>query len=299
MKKIEIGQQSYELVSDYRNDPQLRQGLNKLTQAIFGFSFENWYQDGYWGEQYIPYSLLDNGELIANVSASKMEFLLDDQQLSAIQIGTVMTAESHRGKGLSRFLTEHLVREWKEKADFIYLFANSSVLDFYPKFNFEKMDEYQHFKLLNGKQNPAGAIRKLNMDDSSDVEVLVRAIRRAVPISKVSMLNNEALIMFYCLSFMKNDVYLLPPNKAVVIASFQGDTLYLNDVFSPEAVALEEIIASLASPSIRKVVMGFSPKNDSGFEKRLLEPDDTLFVFKEQAAIFRQWQLRFPVLSHA
>ena len=299
MEKIKIGQQSYEFVTDYRNDPQLRQGLNKLAQSIFGFSFENWYQGGYWGEQYIPYSLLDNGELIANVSASKMEFLLEDQKLSAIQIGTVMTAESHRGRGLSRFLTEHLVREWKEKADFIYLFANSSVLDFYPKFSFEKMDEYQHFKLLNGNQNPAGGIRKLNMDDSSDVEVLLRAIRNAVPIARISMLQNEALIMFYCQSFMKNDIYLLPNKQAVVIASFEGDTLYLNDIFSPEAVSLHEFIDHVANQGIRKVVLGFSPKNDSGFEKCQLEPDDTLFVFKEQAANFREWQLRFPVLSHA
>ncbi|WP_445383065.1 GNAT family N-acetyltransferase [Robiginitalea sp. IMCC43444] len=299
MKKIKIGQQAYEFVSDYRNDPKLWQGLDKLGQAIFGFSLENWYQSGYWGEQYIPYSLLDNGELIANVSASTMEFLLDDQKLSAIQIGTVMTAETHRGRGLSRFLTEHLVGEWKEKTDFIFLFANPTVLDFYPKFNFEKMDEYQHFKLLNGKQKTAEDIRKLNMDDSNDVELLVRAIRTAVPIARLSVLQNEALIMFYCLSFMKNDVYHLPNKQAVVIASFDGDTLYLNDVFSPEAVALEEIIDSMAHRAIRKLVLGFSPKDDSGFEKCLLVPDDTLFVFKEQAANFRQWQLRFPVLSHA
>jgi GNAT superfamily N-acetyltransferase len=299
MKKIKIGQQSYDFVSDYRNDPQLRRGLNKLGLAIFGFSLENWYQSGYGGEQYIPYSLLDNGELIANVSANKMEFLLDDQKLSAIQVGTVMTAETHRGRGLSRFLTEHLVGEWKEKTDFIFLFANSSVLDFYPKFNFEKVDEFQHFKLLNGKQKTAEDIRKLNMDDSNDVELLVRAIRSAVSIARLSVLQNEALIMFYCLSFMKNNIYHLPNKQAVAIASFEEDTLYLNDVFSPEAVALDEIIDLMAHRAIRKVVLGFSPKNDNGFEKCLLIPDDTLFVFKEQAANFKQWQMRFPVLSHA
>ncbi|WP_445385854.1 GNAT family N-acetyltransferase [Robiginitalea sp. IMCC44478] len=299
MKKIKIGQHSYEFVSDYQDNTKLRTGLNKLTQATFGFSFEFWYQAGYWGKQYIPYSLLYNKEVVANVSASKMEFLLEGKKKTAIQIGAVMTAETHRGRGLSRFLTENLVREWKEKTDFIFLFANSSVLEFYPKFNFKKVNEYQHFRLLKGKQNLAEGFRKLNMDDSSDVELLRKAIRNALPLAKLSMLNNEALIMFYCLSFMKNDVYHLPNKEAVVIASYEGDTLYLNDVFSPEAVALEELIASMAPQAIRKVVLGFSPKNDSGFEKRLLVPDDTLFVFKEQAAIFRQWQLRFPVLSHA
>ena len=45
-----------------------------------------------------------------------------------IQIGTVMTDNEYRNKGLSRYLIEKIISEYKEKSDCIYLSANDTVL---------------------------------------------------------------------------------------------------------------------------------------------------------------------------
>lgn len=40
-----------------KNHDALRRSFNTLAKETFGLSFETWYQNGYWGEKYIPYSI--------------------------------------------------------------------------------------------------------------------------------------------------------------------------------------------------------------------------------------------------
>jgi predicted GNAT family acetyltransferase len=53
------------------------------------------------------------------------------KEYQAIQIGTVMTHPDYRKKGLAKKLIEHITAIYEKQSDFIYLFANKTVLDFY------------------------------------------------------------------------------------------------------------------------------------------------------------------------
>ena len=63
-----------ELVSDYMRDDTLRHALNELTRKAFCFDFESWVMGGYFEGDYIPYSFMENGKIISNVSATRMIF---------------------------------------------------------------------------------------------------------------------------------------------------------------------------------------------------------------------------------
>lgn len=52
-----------------------------------------------------------------------------------------MTDVKYRDQGLLRIIMEKVIAEWKDKCELIYLFANDSVLDFYPKFGFDKVQQ--------------------------------------------------------------------------------------------------------------------------------------------------------------
>ncbi|HOJ77740.1 MAG TPA: GNAT family N-acetyltransferase [Bacillota bacterium] len=54
-----------------------------------------------------PY--IDHDEVIANVSVSELQMLIEGQEVSALQIGTVMTHPEYRGKGLARKLMECVI----------------------------------------------------------------------------------------------------------------------------------------------------------------------------------------------
>ena len=143
MNQNTTGQMPYRLVKQVRGNEVLRKSFMELAMKTFSLNFRRWCEDGYWTERYIPYVLADGDRVIANVSVNRMDMLWRGQAKQYIQIGTVMTDEAYRGKGLSKFLIETVLHDWKDRCDAIYLFANRTVLDFYPKFGFVKAVEHQ------------------------------------------------------------------------------------------------------------------------------------------------------------
>jgi len=299
MEEVLVGDRRYGFAKDFKHNELLRKSYNELTRKTYGFDFEQFYQDGYWSSKYMPYSLLDGENIVANVSASIVNCLVLGERKSYIQIGTVMTDAAYRNQGLSRFLMEKVIEEWKNKCDMIYLFANDSVLDFYPKFGFTAASEYQYSKTI-ASNNENIAAEKLDMSLEQSRELVIEKVNNSILMSKLAVLKNVSLTMFYCTSFMRDKVYYLKEQDAIVIAEFQGDTLYLQDIFTSSEVDLDNVIMSLINKEVKKVVFGFTPNDTEGYYVKLLkEEDTTLFVTKDDATLFQNNKLMFPVLSHA
>ena len=49
----------------YRDSASLRQSFNRLAGVVFGLDFEPWYQNGFWGDAYDPYSLVVEGQVVS------------------------------------------------------------------------------------------------------------------------------------------------------------------------------------------------------------------------------------------
>ena len=119
-----------EFVKHYMADDSLRAALNALTRQTFGFDFEKWYAGGGWEGDYLPYSLMDGGKMIANVSANRMRFCQNGQERRYIQIGTVMTDKAYRRRGLAAQLMRAAMDDLRGECDGFYLFGNLSALGF-------------------------------------------------------------------------------------------------------------------------------------------------------------------------
>lgn len=288
---------NYIFTNSMKEDNALRHSYNSLAEKTFGLSFEEFYQNGYWTDKYIPYSLIDDGKVIANASVNILKSLYNGQEKRCIQIGTVMTDSDYRNQGLSRYLIERILSEWKETCDTMYLFANDSVLDFYPKFGFVKAVEYQCSSPITPTK---GRVRKLDMSLASDRELLKRYYSKSNPYSALAIKDNYELLMFYCTSLMKDYVYFLEDFDAVIIASNKNEILTCYDIFSDGNHAMIEMVSRVAESQIRTVVFGFTPAEHTAFHSRILEEEDTtLFVLKGKDNWFVNHQMMFPVLSHA
>ncbi|MCT4544464.1 MAG: GNAT family N-acetyltransferase [Vallitalea sp.] len=299
MEHIKIDNKIYGYAVNFKDNKEIRTSFNSLTRKTYGFDFEEWYQNGYWKDKYIPYALLDGEKVISNVSVNIIDFLVMGEKKRCIQIGTVMTDVEYRNQGLSKFIMEKVLEEWKDKCDMIYLFANDSVLDFYPKFRFRPANEYQHSININSERTTSTA-KRLNMSDEKDRSFLINTIRKSLPVSKLAMCDKESLIMFYCTSFMKQNVYYIESLDTIVIADYDENILYLNDVFSLRDVSLDDIIAAMVNKEIRKIVFGFTPVDTTSYDVNLLiEEDTTLFVMGDKVDFFKNKQIMFPLLSHA
>lgn len=91
---------NYQLVKQVRENNPLRKSFIDLAVKTFDLSFEEWYQQGYWTDAYIPYAFVERNKVIANASANIIDLRWQGEPRRYIQIGTVMTEPDHRNKGL-------------------------------------------------------------------------------------------------------------------------------------------------------------------------------------------------------
>lgn len=293
--ELEIDNKKYYLIRDFENEAAYRQGFNKLTQQTYGFDFENWYKGGYWGNGYRPYAIADGEQIIANVSVNDVDLVIERQPKRMLQIGTVMTDKAYRKKGLSRLLIERIIQEAEDQYDLIYLFANDSVLDFYPKFGFEKALEYEHSKYFKKGANTLRS-KKLDMTNEQDQDKLIRLVKGTTVQSQISVVGNLNLVMFYALSFMKDSIYYIEALDCIVFAEYKGNSLYLNEIFCKYEVCLEDVIKAMMNQEEMHVVLGFTPLDGEGYTVEILQEEDTTLFIKGDNILGKR---RFPTLSHA
>jgi predicted N-acetyltransferase YhbS len=297
-----INHKDYTFLIEYQNEEKWRERFNALTQKTYRFDFEKWYQSGYWDEGCILYSLAEGDKVVANITVNAIRFTVLGVEKKLMQIGTVMTDPDYKKQGLSRALMEKVMLDWQDHCDMIYLFANDSVLDFYPKFGFIPVNEYQAVYQL--KESKKGfAFRTMNMDDANDRDLLFHTAQKAVPLFKISMKDNAGLVMFYAHYFDRFSVsdflYYIADLKAVVVAEYEAETLILHDILAPATVDIKAVIHTMAQGNTREVILRFIPENAEGYEISLHKEDNsTLFVQAGCSKLFEDHQLIFPLLSH-
>lgn len=285
------------VVKNYRTNDTLRHSCNELAKKTFGLDFEDWYQNGYWRDKYNPYSIVIDGKVVANVSVNTIDMVWNGSVKHFIQLGTVMTDEAYRNQGLIRTIMAEIEKDYSEEIDGMYLFANDSVLDFYPKFGFEKAVEYEYSKQVTNSGERS--MKQLPMNNKEAWAEFVEVINKSVPYSSFEMTGNSDLIMFYITKFMQECVYYDEGLDVHVIAEVEGDELLIHNVFSEEKVNLDDVIRAFGK-DINKVTLGFTPEDKTGYTVSQIQADDTTLFFKSiSGEEFEADRLMFPTLSHA
>lgn len=262
----------------------------------FDIDFEEWYQTGYWQDSYLPYSLVNEDQVVANVSVNLMQFMHQGTAKKMIQLGTVMTHPNYRGLGLSRLLIEQVLADYRNYGELLYLFANDSVLDFYPKFGFKEASEhcYTYSPIYSGKSSP---MHKLDMTLKDSARTILRCYAYGNPLSAFYPLGNEGLLMFYATQGMRDHVYYLPEQDAVMIAKISGNKMTLYEIFCERELTPAHLSAIIPQ-GIEEVNLGFTPKEPTAMTCKLLKQEDTT-LFVMGGNIFEGNPLMFPLLSHA
>ncbi|MGE7919125.1 GNAT family N-acetyltransferase [Viridibacillus sp. NPDC093762] len=302
MKKVMINGKNYKLISHYQDDNELRNSFNLLTQQTYNFDFENWYKSGFWKENCILYSLIDNDKMVSHITVSVIDFIVLEEKKRFVQFGTVMTDEQYRKQGLSRVLMEVVLEEWKDKCDMFYLFANDSVLDFYPKFGFVPVDEYQTSTQISEIESPY-SVRKMDIDNVSDLNLLYDTAKNAEAQFALSMQNNAGQVMFYCNYFelfsFKDNLFYIQDLNAIAVADCEENTLILYDILVTEKIEIEDVLNALATEQTKSAILKFMPINSANYEVTLFkEEDSTLMVMGDKDELLKNNKLMFPMLSH-
>ncbi len=288
-------------ISDYKNDPRYRLSFNELAGKTFGIDFERWYQLGFWSDGYVCYSFADTNRVLANVSVCRMDIIRQGKRMSAVQIGTVMTDPEYRGRGLAAKLMNIVLEEYEDQCDLIYLFANHTVQNFYPKFGFRSsIKECRFFAEIRLNGRYPGKYRKLNLQQNGDLKLLAEMVNKRATISDIfDIERGESILLWHCLCNFSHDIHYLNDLSVLVIAKHTEDTLHLYDVIAPEKVDFIPIFQRIASARVKNVLFYFTPDfKDISVMSASYEPEDYTF-FVRPNDISLKGGFFYPITAHA
>lgn len=289
--------EDFKLINNYFDNRQLRTSFNKLAISTFYIDFERWYKRQLFFNKYSAFSFIHKDQVVSNVSINKMELIVDGIRKKALQLGTVMTNPDFRNRGLAAALINHIIEKYEREYDFIYLFANDTVLDFYPKFGFKKAVESAYTMDTAQFKRKESSFIKLNPENPEDYDKIVKLAAGRVPISeKLSAVNDNWPLTVYCLYEFKDDLYYLAQKDMIVILRREKNTLHIYDILSLKLFDLDNIIEEITEINNDKIEFHFVPELKRYKAAGILEErqDDTLFV---RGAVLPN-EILFPITSH-
>jgi len=297
LESVLIGGKEYLFSSAVIKNEESRESYFLLAEKVFGLDFKPWYSSGFCGDRFIPYTLFDNGAAVSSVGVVLNNFRWGGKSRKYAQLSTVMTEPDYLMRGLSRWLTEAVIKEWKGKCDSIYLYANDTVKEFYPKFGFVPADEYRYSLPVAKK---SGRFRNLDLSVRDDVDLLVAKHRGSNPFSLLAMEDSVEIMMFHCINFLRGNVFYVEEHDAIVIAEQDGNEMFCYDIYTGSDSGIADILGTIASSDVCTATLGFTPAETSGFTiEKANESDTTFFVLDGMENILRDNRVTFPFLSRA
>ncbi len=286
----------YTLRMDYRDQQAYRDAYFRFTSKVFdGVSFSAWYEKGGWNEHYQVFSLFDGDEIVANVSVSALTMLLEGQRARGIQFSAVGTLPAYRRQALSRRLMTHVLEHYEDSTDIFFLFANESVLDFYPKFGFCLVQDYEFLAEMPDLSSQP-VVRPLDPHHAEDWALLTHIAHHRLPVSQVCSATDYGHIFLYYALTRTNLVWYLETLETVIAYELQGDILDIFDIASPHECDIQAVLRRLKLPNIKHIRFHFTPDRIN-LPTRAVARDQREFPFFVRGAFPIQQPFRFPTMG--
>jgi len=263
-----------------RGDRHLFPAFLEFTKTVFpGADFETWIRRGYWTCNYTPHELSSGGRIISSVGATPMSIWINGEKKKGVQIGTVGTLPEERNRGLARQIMVHVIGKYEEEADIFFLFANETVLDFYPKFGFERKYE-SVYRNLTGDENSGKNLNKLDLDKKGDRHLIDHMLKSRSPLTRLFGAENYGSITWWHLiNVYPNDIYYWKDEELIIIMYPSDRTLKLMDVISADPPDQEKLIAEIAGFGNTSSILFLFPPDILGFPLHRMEKDEETLLF--------------------
>ncbi|MFD1744709.1 GNAT family N-acetyltransferase [Rhizobium helianthi] len=265
-------------------------------EDVFGLSgFRGWGALGGWSEDYIVHGWEESGRLVASLGETRMTlFGPDGAAFTAVQFGAVATTKEARGRGLARLLIEDALDVADRSKRPVLLFANPSVLDFYPKFGFRRLPCH---RLWLDQRNesvsrtlPGRILDPHSADDRDSVRKwIANSSAGGGPLSAKRAMGT---ILWHWLNSNLTAVHL-EERESLVFLELTDDTLFIADCLTVEECE-NGVLDALAG--LRPAVeLGFVPKCKALLERVAQVLDDDSFMFWRGPTL-PEGLMRFPAI---
>lgn len=291
-----------ELIVGDGRDGRLFEMFNGLALRTFNIYFEKWRALGFWNGRFSHLSYLDAGSLVSNVSASRIGLIVEGRRVEACVLGTVMTAESHRGRGLATaLLREAMERQMASGCEIFILVAGQARAGFYGRLGFQAAGQTRFSCRFASVADVVPS--RLDLRSELGVTALRRILDSYSPQSgHFDVADAQHIFAFNALSFRSGDLYLLQEPEAVLSFTVNDGRLVFHGILCERPLKLKALLERIVPPCVAEVEFMFTPGDCEGLEmERAPEPcvGDVLMFKAASSGARLPEPFRFPEMFRA
>lgn len=261
-----------------------------------GRTFFPWGARGGWGDGYDVFAVVIDDQIVSTVGRTSMRYVINGEARNGYQLGAVATHADHRNRGLARLTTSKVLGALDAPDQPVLLFANPSVLDFYPRFGFRRIAQS---RFIGGLEvHPAGALApRLDVAMPEDRAWLAAHCAKASAVGKRFAARDYYPTLLFHLTREPRMVFRLDSFGAVVIVRQDGDRLLIDDLLATRPFRLRDALPYVCAQPVRTLEFGFHPEDwwpDA--ESHPLDDDESVLFARGAAAEVKE-PVRFPNLA--
>ncbi len=253
-----------------------------FMESVFraaGSNFKPWADRGGWRPGYEILAIERDGQILSTVGRQRMRLVVNGQGRDGYQLGGVASRPDQRGRGLSRRVLTWVLSEADAQNLPVILFANKSVLDFYPRFGFRRVFQkrFTAAGTIAPGVHPAPTIDIEAATDRARVETLCA---RAGILGETFSARDYYPALLFHLIYRPRPVYWFDECEAALIASVEGERLVLHELLAARPFDLAAALPRLISHPVGELEFRFSPEGWWPAAQALSadEADSPLFV---------------------
>ncbi len=283
---------------NYWNDHEAKAEFNRFLNEIHGLDLTRWGEFGYWDRQYRPFSFFDEDRIIASLCVYSMDMTIDGKRKKVAQISGVGTAEEYRRKGLNSELTR-IALEWaRPRHEFFFLFADEDARMFYKAGGFREVREHR-VSIAAPRVSLRSGTRHLDIEDDADRKLIENLARVRAPVSNLLGVHNFKLFMFWCLYFLKDNLYYIDKLDTLMACSRDQDKLIVHDVVAREVPRFDAIYPYIGAATDQIVEFRFMVDKMDLDETDLTLTEIDLGTHLMGIVLFESRPFQFPCTAHA
>jgi GNAT superfamily N-acetyltransferase len=227
--------------TDYWDDPAAITELIRFLADIHNVDLGLWREKGLWDRKYRPFSFFDGDRLVSSMCIYSMDMSVCGRRCKVAQISAVGTLPEYRRKGLGIELNRRAM-EWADSNghEFFFLFADEEAYPFYNACGFRRVDEHKARIAVSG-EIARGGVEKLDIARRDHFDLTHRIAIEREPVSDKLGVLNDRLFMFWCLYFLRDNIYYISDLDLIVLCGRKDNVLTVYDIVGRSVPSFSEI----------------------------------------------------------
>jgi predicted N-acetyltransferase YhbS len=212
---------------------------------------------GVWEQASTPFLSFEGGQAVSHVGRIDLPLVIMGERRTVGSVHAVATRPDCRGRGHYRRVMEELLADSAGRYETLVLTTEHP--EYFTPFGFRRVEE--HGFVVNSRSEGVGKLRRLDVTDPRDVNLLTRLLATREPVSEVvGVVDEKAIFLF---NEGRRPLEYAEDLDVVLCLERSGSRVQLFDIVGSRIPLFSDILKCLPA-QVEEVVFSFAPDRLDG-----------------------------------